>query len=131
VIVGTILAGILLHVASPFGIEGSDYQNSRTVVFGLLALHYLFALVCFFKGKPVVGAVGLLVPFVSFSGATRLAKPSSPWARWRYAKSPRKLDRARHRYGPGWQGRLERKIADVIGGAPSGEAPRDAERTPI
>jgi hypothetical protein len=131
VIVGTILAGILLHVASPFGIESSEYQDSRTVVFTLLAVHYLFALVCFIKGKPVVGAVGLLVPFVAFFGATRLAKPNSPWARWRYAKSPRKLDRARRRYDTGWQGRVERKVADVIGGAPSSESPSDAERTPI
>ena len=85
VIVGTVLAGILL-LWPLLRDRSSDYQYSRTVVFGLLALHYLFALFCFFKGKPVVGAVGLLVPFVSFFGATRLAKPSSPWARWRYAK---------------------------------------------
>jgi hypothetical protein len=131
VIVGTILAGILLHVASPFGLDDSEYQESRTVVFAVIAVHYLCALVCFFKGKPIVGAVGLLIPFVASFGAVRLAKPSSPWARWRYAKSPRKLDRARHRFGPGWQGRLERRIADVIGGPPSGEAAGDAERTPI
>lgn len=130
VIVGTVLAGILLHVASPFGVDDSEYQESRTVVFVLLAVHYVCALVCFFKGKPVVGAVGLLVPFVAFFGAIRLAKPDSPWARWRYAKNPRKLERARRRYDFGWQGRLERRITDVIGGAPSGEAARDTERRP-
>jgi len=128
VIIGTVLAGILLHTASPFGIDESEYQQSRTLVFALLAVHYLYALVCFFKGKPVVGAVGLLVPFVGLFGAIRLAKPDSPWSHWRYAKRPRKLERARHRYESGWQGRLERKVADVIGGAPSAEPSRNAER---
>jgi hypothetical protein len=127
VIVGTILAGILLHTASPFGVE-SENQGPRTAVFAVLALNYLWSLVCFFKGKPVIGAVGLLISFVAFIGAIRLAKPDSPWSRWRYAKSPRKLERARHRYGVGWQGRLERKIADIIGGAPSGGPPAAGTR---
>lgn len=125
VIVGTILAGLLMHTASPFGVEESQYSEPRAVVFALLALNYVCAVACFFKGKPVVGAVGLLVPFVAIVGAARLAKPNSPWARWFYDTRPRKLARARHRFGVGWQGRLERKIADVIGGSP------DAERTPV
>ena len=129
VIIGTILAGLLLHTASPFGLQDSEYPGPRLAVFVLFALNYLFALVCFLKGKPVVGAAGLLVPFVALVGAVRLAKPRSPWLRWFYEpdRGParlrglraRKLERARRRYDTGWQGRLERKIADVIGGAPS------------
>jgi hypothetical protein len=139
VIVGSMLAGILLHTASPFGLEESEYQGSRTVVFALLALNYIFALICFFKGKPVVGAVGLLVPFVALVGAARLAKPHSPWARWFYdpdrgperlrAERARKLERSRRRFGVGWEGRLERKVADVIGGAPSAPASENRGRT--
>ena len=74
VIVGSMLAGILLHTASPFGLQESEYTGSRTVLFALLAVNYLFALICFFKGKPVVGAVGLLVPFVAVIGAARLGE---------------------------------------------------------
>ncbi|MGH3022437.1 MAG: hypothetical protein ACRDNI_02165 [Gaiellaceae bacterium] len=139
VIIGSILAGILLHTASPFGLQESEYPGPRTAVFALLALNYLFALVCFFKGKPVAGAVGLLVPLVAFVGAARLAKPHSPWSRWFYeaergparlrAERTRKLERARRRYDLGWQGRLERKVSDLIGGAPSGEPPDGRERT--
>jgi hypothetical protein len=141
VIIGTILAGILLHTASPFGIEESEYPGPRTAVFVLLALNYLCALVCFFKGKPVVGAVGLLIPFVAFFGATRLAKPDSPWSRWFYdpdrrpararARRVHKQERARRRYDLGWQGRLERRITDFIGGRPSAEPTGNAERRPV
>jgi hypothetical protein len=139
VIVGSTLAGILLHTASPFGLEESDYPGPRTAVFALLALNYVFALVCFFKSKPIVGAVGLLVPFVALVGAVRLAKPSSPWSRWFYdpergpaelrAERARRRDRAHRRYDVGWQGRLERKLDDVIGGAPSVPPPKKRERT--
>ena len=129
VIVGSSLAGILLHTASPFGLQESEYHGSRTLVFALFALNYVFALVCFFKGKPVVGAIGLLVPFVALAGAVRLAKPRSPWSRWFYdsERGPErlrkdragKLERSQRRFDFGWEGRLERKLYDVIGGAPS------------
>jgi hypothetical protein len=133
VIVGSIFAGLLMHTASPLGVE-SQYPGPRAAVLGLLAVNYSYALVCFFKGKPIVGTLGLLITFVAFVGAIRLAKPSSPWSRWFYdpdrgpagarARRTRKLERARRRYDEGWQGRLERKVDDVIGGAPSAEPVR-------
>lgn len=118
-IVGSVLAGILLHTASPFGLQQTDYPGPRTAVFALLVLNYLFAVVCFLKDKPIVGALGLAVPLVALVGALRLAKPRSPWARWFYAGRPGKLERAHRRFDLGWQGRLERKADDLIGGAPS------------
>jgi hypothetical protein len=135
VIIGTLLAGILLHTTSPFGVEDAKYAGSRTILFALLALNYLFASVCFLKGKPIAGAVGLLIPLVALVGAVRLAKPNSPWSRSRYNVNhddgPRrreaKLARARQRYDLGWQGRTERKIADLIGGAPTAEPSHDEE----
>lgn len=138
VIIGTTLAALLLHTATPFGLDESEYPGSRAVVSGLIALNWAGSLVCFFKGKPAVGAVGLLAPFLSFVGAVRLAKPDSPWARRFYdpergparARAARaaKEKRARRRYDLGWQGRLERRVADVIGGSPSAEG--EAKRTP-
>jgi hypothetical protein len=117
VIVGSVFAGLLLHTASPFDLEETKYPGPRAVVFALLALNYVFALVCFLKGKPIVGAAGLLVPLVAAIGASRLAKPHSPWSRWFY--KGRKLERARRRFDVGWQGRLERDADDLIGGAPN------------
>jgi hypothetical protein len=126
--VGTVLAGLLLHTASPFGID-TEYQGPRAAVFALLALNYVFAIVCFFKGKPIVGAAGLLVSFFAVVGAVRLAKPHSPWARRFYPKGSRRLERAHRRFDLGWQGRLERKIDDLIGGTPSVPASENHERT--
>jgi hypothetical protein len=131
VIIGTSLAGILLLTTSPFEVEEADYRGPRTAVFTLLALNYLGALVCFLKSKPILGAIGLLIPFVAAVGAIRLAKPHSPWSRWFYdpdrwpgrarARRVEKRQRARRRYDLGWEGRLERETADIIGGRPSGD----------
>jgi hypothetical protein len=139
VIIASIVAGVLLYTASPFGLEESEYRGPRAAVFALLAANYLLALCCFLKGKPILGATGLLVPFLAVVGAGRLAKPRSPWSRWFYeptrgtvarrAKGARKLERARRRYDSGWQGRLERQVADLIGGAPSNRAAEERRRT--
>jgi hypothetical protein len=81
----------------------------------------------------------LLIPFVAAVGAGRLAKRRSPWSRWFYEPSrgargrqrnrARKLERASRRYGTGWQGRLDRKVADLIGGAPSTRPAEERRRT--
>jgi hypothetical protein len=118
-LVWSVLAGILLLTASPFGLQDSEYEGPRAAVFTLLAVNYLFAVVCFLKDKPIVGAVGLLFLFAAIVGAARLAKPHSPWSRWFYRGRSDKLERAHRRFDLGWQGRLERKVDDVIGGAPS------------
>jgi len=140
VIIGTSIAALFLHTASPFGMDETDYPGPRAAVVALIVLNYLGSLVCFLKGKPWVGAVGLLVPFVSFIGAIRLAKPHSPWARRFYdpkrgsakAQTGRaaKQQRARRRFDTGWEGRLEREVTDVIGGSPTPERTAEAERTP-
>ena len=139
VIIGTTFAFILLHTASPFGLDESEYSGSRTGVFVFLAVNYLFALICFLKGKPILGALGLLLPFVSFFGAVRLATPRSPWARWFYDpdRGPERLrsqraekhERACSRFDSGWQGELQRKVDDLIGGAPSVSSAGNRERT--
>jgi hypothetical protein len=131
VIIGTSLAGILLLTASPFDVEEAEYHGPRIAAFTIIALNYLGALICFVKGKPIVGAIGLLIPVVAWVGAIRLAKPHSPWSRWFYepdrgpkhlrASRAAKLQRAQRRYDFGWLGRLEREVADVIGGRPSVE----------
>jgi hypothetical protein len=136
-IIGSSLAGILLVTTSPFEVEEASYPGPRSAAFTLLALNYLGAVVCFFKGKAIVGAIGLLVPVVAVVGAIRLAKPQSPWSRWFYnpdrgperlrADRARKLQHSQRRYDFGWLGRLERDFIDLIGGRPSVE-PADGER---
>lgn len=64
-----------------------------------LSLLVLFALaaITLLKGKIWTGLFGLFLPVLFFAGALRLARPHSPWARWRYQKKPGKLARARRR----------------------------------
>ena len=75
----------------------------------------------------LLGVVGLFVPVVALVGALRLAHPSSPWARWRYSR-PR-LERAEARFGPTRRAtRWQRRIADLIAGAPSTQSTEVAPR---
>lgn len=142
VIMGSLVAGILLVVSSPFGVEKEEiFWGHHTLAFMLIFFNYLCAVVCFLKGKPIAGITGLLVPLVAFIGAVRLAKPTSPWSRWFYDpdRGPErlrphsrdgKLARCRQRYESGWEGRLEQEIDDLIGGAPTVQPAADAERAP-
>ncbi len=53
-------------------------------------------MVCFLKGKLWTGLVGCFVPVVALVGATRLARPGSPWWR-RYRDNLGKRERAERR----------------------------------
>jgi len=70
----------------------------------ILALFASTAVICFLKGKPVFGILGVLaLLFGGFSlwaliGACRIAKPTSWWARKKYG--PEKMDIAHRRFTP-------------------------------
>ncbi|MBV9022207.1 MAG: DUF2156 domain-containing protein [Streptomycetaceae bacterium] len=49
------------------------------------------------KGKVWTGLLGVMFPLIAVVGAIRLARPASPWARWRYHSRPRRLARAERR----------------------------------
>ena len=69
------------------------------------------------KGRVWLGILGLVFPPLAFVGVVRLARPTSPWARWRY---PRRQpadapgNRAVRAPGPRY-----RRWQDRIAGAPS------------
>jgi hypothetical protein len=56
----------------------------------------VFALVAILKGRPVLGVVGVFVPFLALVAVLRLAGPTSPWACSRY--DDRRVARARRRF---------------------------------
>jgi hypothetical protein len=68
----------------------STFAVSLAVVLALASITLL-------KGKIWTGLFGLFVPLLLIVGAIRLARPESPWARWRYQQRPRKLARASKR----------------------------------
>jgi hypothetical protein len=87
------LTGLLLLGAKPldygllptFGLP----PHLTSVLIALVDLW--FAVVALLKGKIWTGLLGLLLPPLAEIGALRLARPNSPWARWRYRPGSRKL----------------------------------------
>jgi hypothetical protein len=119
VVVAAAFAGLVVLGTKPFGLDDpasiSGTAVAVTVILGL-------AVMCFLKGRVLLGVIGLFVPVVAVAGALRLAHPSSAWARWRY--SGRRLERARQRFAPSRRaGRWQRRVADLLTGAPSAELP--------
>ncbi len=94
------VTALLLLGASPVGVKSvADYHrlpntaDALTVTLAVMAL-FLFAAITLLKGKIWTSLFCLLVPPFFLVGAIRLARPASPWARWRYRDRPRKLIKA-------------------------------------
>ncbi len=85
------------------------------------------AVLCFAKGRVLLGLIGLFVPVVAVVGAVRLAHPTSPWARWRYDDARRRRATARFAADRPLE-RAGRRIADIVAGAPSTDS-RNREET--
>ncbi|QJW36763.1 hypothetical protein [Cellulosimicrobium protaetiae] len=115
ILVGGALGGALLLSASPIGITSEDAQGGWLAYTVTVVVHLALAFLCVLKGKLATGLVGIVVPVVAFVGAVRLAKPSSPWARRRYARRPHRLARAQERFGARYQARWER-VRTLVGG---------------
>ena len=101
----------------PFGLDDpTSWQATAGAVLVVLAI----AAVCFAKGRIALGVFGLFIPVVAIVGAVRLAKPRSPWARWRYDEG--KLERSRERFADSRpMMRAHRRLGDIVAGAPSEE----------
>jgi hypothetical protein len=85
-----------------------------------------FVVVTLLKGKIWTGLLGLFVPLVvvlAVVGAVRLARPHSPWARWRYGgEAQEKMVRAQRRecqYERKPLVRLGVHVQNLVGGRPN------------
>ena len=117
VVVAAAFAGLVVLGTKPFGL---DDPASISVTAVAVALILGLAVVCFVKGRVLLGVVGLFVPVVALIGAVRLANPSSLWARRRYSGA--RLARATTRFGPTRPvARWQRRIGDLIAGAPTAQ----------
>ena len=119
VIVGILFTGLLLVGYLPLGVTPSSHIKWRLI--GIICVNTVFTVVTLFKGKFWSGMVGIMVPGVSWIAALRLARPNSPWARWRYAGRPRKYARSRRREAR-WHRRTDHArqwLFDLIAGKPT------------
>ncbi|WP_084729636.1 hypothetical protein [Streptacidiphilus neutrinimicus] len=110
--------GLLLVAGfNPFADSGASSADHAAFA-ALLALNLLLSVGAILKGKTAMGVIGLLIPLLSAVAFVRLAKPTSPWARWRYQPGSRKAERAQHRYPLARRTRMD-AVKDWIAGASS------------
>ncbi len=117
VVVATLLGGMIVLGLAPFDLTNQEGSIESLIAFVLVDI--VLAALAILKGKPLLGLVGVFIPFFSLVGAVRLAAPTSPWARRRYAPGSRKLERSRERFA-----RVRRRrtwLSDAIGGTPSAQ----------
>jgi hypothetical protein len=127
ILMGFAFGSLCLLAAAPVGSQpGEDVPH--WAVAGTLTVNLVVAIICFLKGKPRLGTIGILVPGVAAVGALRLAIPSSLWAR-RFYRNPKKLiestrrERSQHkRYAD-----LRHRVYDAIGGTPHLDRPLDRQ----
>jgi hypothetical protein len=99
----------------PFGLDEPASVAGTTAAVAVVAG---LAIVCFAKGRVLLGIVGLFVPVLALAGAVRLATPGSLWASRRYDDV--RLARARRRFASDRPlARARRRAADLIAGSPS------------
>jgi len=118
VIVATLGAGLVVAGLQPFDLDQTGAAAGTTAAIGAVAV---LAVITFLKGRILLGIVTIFVPVIGLVTAVRLAKPSSPWARWFYrGRRAGKLDRARKRHTEERRfSDVSRRVRDAIGGAPS------------
>ncbi|WP_445152202.1 hypothetical protein [Baekduia sp. Peel2402] len=114
-VIAVAFAALVVVGTTPFGLDDpGTVTGTVVVVVGVLAL----ALLCFMKGRILLGVLGLFVPVFALVGAFRLAQPNSPWARRRY--SPDRLARARVRFSEHRRlARWRHRAIDALTGAPN------------
>jgi hypothetical protein len=114
-VVAVAFAALIVVGTTPFGLDDPASITGTAVA---VAIVLTLSTVCFLKGRILLGVVGLFVPFAATFGAARLGRPTSPWARRRYAGA--RLERAQARFAPDARGaRWQRRVGDLLAGAPS------------
>jgi hypothetical protein len=118
--------GLAVVGVSPVSGLGGTERLVRGGVAVALVLHLLLVATTAFKGKYPTALIGLFITPVTWVGAVRLARPTSPWARRFYSAAKRTEAEQRaatfdRRYGP-----VRQRWDDVIGGAPSASSPPSA-----
>jgi len=114
---------LLLLGVTPAGVGAVLPRTAGAAAELVVTVVVLFCLatVTLLKGKFWTGMFGLFVPLLFFVGALRLARPNSPWARWRYrgrpAKSAKAYRRDRRLRAPAI--RWKNRIQDLLAGGPS------------
>jgi hypothetical protein len=104
VLIAAGVTALLLLGVTPAGVSdvaafrqrGGGSEALASLAASLVVL-FAVAAITLLKGKIWTVLLGVFLPLLFFVGALRLARPHSPWARWRYQRKPAKLARATRR----------------------------------
>ncbi len=94
------VAGLLILGFNPLSFFDIDIWRddqtlpARATVVGIALLTLGLAVVVLLKGKVWTGLVGMFITPLLIVGAIRVSRPHAPWARWRYGKRPRRMNRS-------------------------------------
>jgi hypothetical protein len=114
VIVAAVVGGLIVLGVAPFDVP---HDNASVDTLALVvALDVGLAAAAILKGRPILGLIGIFLPFVSLFAVLRLASPGSPWARKLYDPDGRRMARATARFERGVARR--KRLSDLIAGAP-------------
>ena len=115
VVIAVAFAGLVVVGTTPFGLDDpASITGTAVAASVVLAL----SIICFLKGRILLGVVGLFIPVAGAFGAVRLGHPASPWGRRRYRG--KQLERAQARFSPDAPAmRWQRRLSDLVAGAPS------------
>ncbi|MFI0404633.1 hypothetical protein [Actinomadura sp. 3N508] len=98
VFVAIAMTGLLLLGVRPFGYEGIGIDpgggDLSVGYVAFLAGNLALAVITLLKGKIWTGLIGLFLPALLIVGSVRVARPASPWSRWRYDEGSRRYLRA-------------------------------------
>ncbi len=123
VFLGGAVLGLLLLGESPFGVGTVETEEGPAALIypAVILANGAFVVLTLLKGKVWTGLLGVLIPLIPIVGAVRLARPHSPWARWRYKPGSKKRDRAERRDETHRQLWVERRkrMQDAVAGRPS------------
>lgn len=114
VIIASAFAALVVLGSRPFGL---DDPGSIWGTVGVIAILLGLVVVSAAKGRVFLALLGMFIPLFALWGAFRLANPRSLWAKRFY--NERKIERAHNRFAA--IHRLEHRVEDFIGGAPSDE----------
>jgi hypothetical protein len=118
VILATLIGGVVVVGMTPAGLDSSA---SAYVIAASVTLAVLASVISILKGKLFLGIVGLFIPILAYVAAVRLARPRSPWARWRYKDNEKKMAKAMARDVK--REARKTRVRDFLGGKPTLKSP--------
>jgi hypothetical protein len=117
-VIAAVAMGLILIGFRPFDVSTGNVSDVIGTILAVVVL-LAFVVTCFAKQRLWHGAIGFFAFPVAIYGASRIGKPGSPWARWRYGeRNPGKQAKAERRFPPDRRTeRFKERFRDAVGGS--------------